>query len=93
MCGVDSLRLSKTIEDHRGLGIKIYGLEAKSQNFSSVDPIGYYFQLGTCLGASEAHVLLSFQDMSLAKNSNEVFLPGGATNSQNSLYISVWSLD
>ena len=31
--------------------------------------------------------------MSLTKNSNQVFLPGGATNSQNSPYISVWPLD
>ena len=31
--------------------------------------------------------------MSLTENSNQVFLPGGATNSQNSPYISVWPLD
>ena len=30
--------------------------------------------------------------MSLTKNSNQLFLPGGATNSQNSPYISVWPL-
>ena len=30
--------------------------------------------------------------MSLAENSNQLFLPGGATNSQNSPYISVWPL-
>ena len=32
-------------------------------------------------------------DMSLAENSNQLFLPGGETNSQNSPYISVWTLD
>ena len=36
----------------------------KSQILSSVAPeeekLGYYFQLGTCLGALETHVLLSF---------------------------------
>ena len=31
--------------------------------------------------------------MFLTENSNQVFLPGGATNSQNSPYISVWPLD
>ena len=31
--------------------------------------------------------------MSLTENSNQVFLPGGATNSQNSPYISDWPLD
>ena len=31
--------------------------------------------------------------MSLTENSNQVFLPGDATNSQNSPYISVWPLD
>ena len=31
--------------------------------------------------------------MSLTENSDQVFLPGGATNSQNSPYISVWPLD
>ena len=31
--------------------------------------------------------------MSPTENSNQVFLPGGATNSQNSPYISVWPLD
>ena len=31
--------------------------------------------------------------MSLTENSNQVFLPGGATNSQNSPYMSVWPLD
>ena len=40
------------------------GLGAKSQNLSSVAPpgekVGYYFQSGTCLGASETHVLLRF---------------------------------
>ena len=43
------------------------GLGAKSQIFSSVAPpppqeekVDYYFQSGTCLGASETHVLLSF---------------------------------
>ena len=74
-------RLSKTIEDHRGLGIKIYGLGAKSQNFSSVavtprkKKLGNYFQLGTFFGALETHVLLSFQYMSLTEKSNQVFLP------------------
>ena len=31
--------------------------------------------------------------MSLTENRNQGFLPGGATNSQNSPYISVWPLD
>ena len=31
--------------------------------------------------------------MSLAEKSNQVFLPGGATNSQNSPYISILPLD
>ena len=31
--------------------------------------------------------------MSLTENSNQVFLPGGATNSQHSPLISVWPLD
>ena len=30
--------------------------------------------------------------MSPTENSNQLFLPGGATNSQNSPYISVWPL-
>ena len=30
--------------------------------------------------------------MSLTENSNQVFLPGGATNSQNSPHKSVWPL-
>ena len=30
--------------------------------------------------------------MSLTENSNQVFLPGGAANSQNSPYISDWPL-
>ena len=31
--------------------------------------------------------------MSLSENGNQVILPGGATNSQDSPYISVWPLD
>ena len=31
--------------------------------------------------------------MSLTENSNQVFLPGDANNSQNSPYISIWPLD
>ena len=55
-----SLHNSLTIHDI------LIGLGAKSQILSSVAPpqeekVGYYFQSGACLGASETHVLLSFQ--------------------------------
>ena len=39
------------------------------------------------------HGFLKPQDRSLTENSTQVFLPGSATNSQNSPFISVWSLD
>ena len=39
------------------------------------------------------HGFLRPQDISLTENSKQLFLPGGATNSQNSPYISVWPLD
>ena len=42
----------------------IISVGVKSQILSSVAPpgkkVGYFFQSGTCLGASETHVLLSF---------------------------------
>ena len=38
----------------------IYGLFCELVAPPRTKTLGYYFQLGTCLGASEIHVLLSF---------------------------------
>ena len=60
-CGSQSITTSLKGLANNGLGANlIYMSYFASLLHPQEEKLGYYFQLGTCLGALETHVLLSF---------------------------------